>query len=209
MTRRTVDDVMTPRLRRLASAAALALCLLGARTAAAHLVAAQHGTIHFVDDGAFLVLSLPVSAFPGVDADGSGDLDGTEWRLASASIEAQVRRGLQLRDEHSPRPLEGLLLSASPVSDEAGAPVRQVVVLGRFALDPSTSAPLRLALRLQGTGDDEQTFEIIARRGDVSNRLRFDPEHPELELFSAPDSPAPPAEASGSANDAGEAGPGS
>jgi hypothetical protein len=42
---------------------ALALLLCASTPAAAHLMVAQKGTLNLQGDGAFLVLSLPVSAF--------------------------------------------------------------------------------------------------------------------------------------------------
>ncbi|MEZ9140430.1 hypothetical protein AB4153_09300, partial [Shewanella sp. 10N.286.52.E4] len=49
----------------------------------AHMMVAQHGTINLVDDGAFMVLSLPVSAFHFLDnslteLDGSDAADGSD-----------------------------------------------------------------------------------------------------------------------------------
>ncbi|MFM7736884.1 MAG: hypothetical protein ACKPBU_13005, partial [Alphaproteobacteria bacterium] len=167
----------------LALAGLLAAHVLAASPARAHLVAPQHGTLNLVDASAFLVLSLPISAFDGIDADGSGGLDEFEIARAAAAIEERVHAAVSLRDASGPRPLEGILLAPSPASDEPGAPLRQVIVLGRFALDPARSAgPLRLAVRLRGASADEQAFEVSARRGPARTTLRFDASHEEQEI---------------------------
>lgn len=75
--------------------AGLPLCGLGAPTAQAHVILAQKGTLNIVDGGAFMVLSLPVSAFSGIDDDGDALLSPTELRLTMglfrrASAERQV-----------------------------------------------------------------------------------------------------------------------
>lgn len=173
---------------------AVLVVILAARPARAHLVAAQRGTIHLAADGAYLVLSLPLSAFPFLDADGDGAVDAGEIGRGSAAIEERVRAGVSLRDASGSRPLEGILLAPSPSSDEPGAPLRQVVVLGRFALDPAAPAgPLRLAVRLRGASDDEQAYEVAARRGSTRETLRFDASHEEREVLSG--GPAPRADA--------------
>jgi hypothetical protein len=45
----------------------------------AHLMVAQHGTLNIVDDGVFMVLSLPISAFNGVDEDSNGKISMLEF----------------------------------------------------------------------------------------------------------------------------------
>jgi hypothetical protein len=58
----------------------LTLNLIMGPVAHAHLMVAQHGTLNIVDDGVFMVLSLPISAFDGIDDDKDGNL------VAGASI---------------------------------------------------------------------------------------------------------------------------
>ena len=50
------------------------LCLMGllfVQSAQAHLMVAQRGTLNFVGTGGFVVMSLPVDAFTGIDDDAS------------------------------------------------------------------------------------------------------------------------------------------
>ena len=50
----------------------LVMTTLPAQLVFAHLMVAQHGTLNIVDDSVFMVLSLPVSAFEGLDDDPAG-----------------------------------------------------------------------------------------------------------------------------------------
>jgi hypothetical protein len=54
--------------------------------AEAHLMVAQHGTLNVVDDGVFMVLSLPVSAFDGVDDDNDGKVSMLEFNNHRGAI---------------------------------------------------------------------------------------------------------------------------
>ena len=72
---------------------ALAFLVAGfmALTAAqGHLIVDQKGTLNFVDDGAFLVISLPVTAFEGSDDDGDGRLSFAEMARHTAAIQRQI-----------------------------------------------------------------------------------------------------------------------
>ena len=158
---------------------------LWALPAHAHLMPAQHGTLNIVATGGYLVLSLPVAALEGVDANGNGSLEPSELQAAGTAIEQQVLAGVQLLDDHGPRPLEGLLYSLSPDSDEPGAPIHQLVVMGRFALD-GAEGPLRLRLLRYGQAPAEQRSEITVTKGKQRSLLMLDAAHPERSLFATP-----------------------
>ena len=96
----------------------LLLCINAIPVASAHLMVAQQGTLNVVDGGAFMVISLPISAFTSVDDDGDGKLSREEFARHQADLRAAVMQGMQLRDSDGVRPLQGLMLT--PVfSDEA------------------------------------------------------------------------------------------
>ena len=143
--------------------------------AQAHLMVAQRGTLNLVGDGAFMVLSLPVSAFTGVDDDGDGPWSPAELRAHVASIEAQLQRGVQLQDAGRALPLQGVMMQLSPGDHTANGASDQVVVLGRFALGERHSG-LQLKLNLFGTAADERAQEITVSRLDRAQRLLLTPE---------------------------------
>ncbi len=45
----------------------------------AHLMVAEHGTLNFVDNNVFIVLSIPMSAFKGVDENKDGKVSIVEF----------------------------------------------------------------------------------------------------------------------------------
>ena len=167
----------TAALRRLMGAAVLALA--AAAPAQAHLMVAQRGTLNIVGDGAFMVLSLPVSAISGIDDDGDGKLSPAEFSAHRATIADAVNRKVQLLDAQGARPLEGLMMSLA-LSDEAPTlPVTQLVVLGRYAL-ANADQPLRFENRLFGKTAAEQTFQITVTKASNAQRqlLVLTPQQP-------------------------------
>lgn len=153
---------------------ALLAAWLVAGSAQAHLMVAQRGTLNIVGNGAYMVMSLPVSAFAGIDDDGDGRLSLAEGNAHLRDIEAQVRSGVQLIGAAGPLPLEGLLVNLSPADDAPGAPASQIVVVGRFALggDPGS---LVMKQTLFGRGAAEQSQEVTVTRGQQRQRMVLAP----------------------------------
>ncbi len=168
-------------------ASALVICggLALASPAQAHLMVAQHGTLNFVGTGAFLVLSLPVSAFDGVDDDGDGRLSGAELQAHRAAIEATVVQRVRLADAHGVLPLQGVMLSLSPPDDAPAAPASQLVVLGRYALpgDAAGLSALQWAMPLFGRLPDEQRLVLNVTRGVDQQELLLQPGQPAARLL--------------------------
>ncbi len=157
----------------------LLACLLAwaaVSAAHAHLVVSQRGTLNIVGSGAYLVLSLPVSSFSGVDDDHDGLLSVAELRAHGATIESQIQQGLSLESDQGPSALEGIMLNTAPPDSTPSAPSTHLVVLGRFAI-PAQSTELKLALQLFGTRPDEQTEHIAVTRGTESQLLTLTPAH--------------------------------
>jgi hypothetical protein len=152
---------------------------------AAHLMPEQRGTINLVGDGAYLVLSVPVSAFVAVDDDDDGKLSPIEFRRHFSAIQAGVNAGLQLTDVQGPRPIEGVLLSLANLDDAADKPSTHLVVMARFALNPAQEDVV-LGVRLFGRFAGEDRFFLTARRGDRSSALILSKQRPEAGLLPAP-----------------------
>jgi hypothetical protein len=164
--------------RRLATVAAL---LFGA-SVHAHLMVAQRGTLNVVGDGAYMVMSLPVSAFKGVDDDGDGMLSLAEGNAHLRELEAQVRDGVQLLGSRGALPLEGLMITLSPPDNAPTAPTAHLVVVGRYALGPAADG-LSMKLMLFGTSSAEQTQEITVTRGAEKQRLILAPGREQREIL--------------------------
>ena len=85
---------------------AMVLAWACASVAHAHLVVSQHGTLNIVGGGAYMVLSLPVSALAGVDDDQDGLLSIDELRTHGSSIESQIKQGVALDSDQGRSALE-------------------------------------------------------------------------------------------------------
>ncbi|MDV6376609.1 HupE/UreJ family protein [Deinococcus arenicola] len=167
-----------PRLIRTVLAALCALTLLG--VASAHLMVAQRGTLNVVDNGAFIVMSLPVSALKGVDDDGDGSLSTAELSTHTVSIGQQVKAGLQLTQAGQASTLEGLLMDVTP--PEGQTETSQLVVMGRYALADGTQ-PFTLTSSLWGDTEAERSLNITATRGEQKSLLILTPNLPQGTAF--------------------------
>lgn len=177
--------VATPGWLRWRALVALCVALLGWSSAQAHLMVAQRGTINLAGGGGFVVLSLPVSAFAGVDDDGNGLLSAAELQAHASDIQRQVVQGVRLWSDAGERPLEGLMLQLSPDEHQPNGAARQLVAMGRFALDAQPQN-LRLRMDLFGTGAEEQTQNIVVSQGERAHRLVLSPEQPEGRVLPTP-----------------------
>jgi hypothetical protein len=161
---------------------AVVLALLVPLTAQAHLMVAQHGTLNLVGDGAFLVLSLPASAFPWADDDHDGRLSAAEFTAHQARLSQTVLAGVQLADERGARPLEGLLLGLSPDDRAQTQPAAQLVALGRFGL-ASPDAPLTLTFTIFGDAPDARSEAITITCAERAQLAVFTPERSRLPVL--------------------------
>lgn len=161
--------------------------LLASHPATAHMMVAQHGTLNLVGDGAYLVVSLPVSAFDGIDDNADGRLSASELRLHRMSIIERVTQGLVLSDGDEACPLQGIMLSLAEDHDDPANPSLQLIVMGRFALQ-TASNDLRLTVDLYGTGHSEKQLKFSARRRSRAQDDSFElsPDQPAHQLFPGP-----------------------
>jgi hypothetical protein len=162
--------------------------LLHLQPAQAHLMVAQRGTLNFVGSGGFVVMALPVDAFTGVDDDGDGLMSMAEMKAHGGDIEAQIQRGLQLKDAAGPRPLQALMLNLSPDDRTPTAPAAHLVALGRFALAEEDglvkpASGLTLHFSLFGKTDAAQQQMIVVTQGNLKQQLVLAPERKERTLF--------------------------
>ncbi len=167
----------------------LTLFVFGMSCAHAHLMVAQRGTLNIVGDGAFMVLSLPVSAFNGIDDNGDGKLSDAELAAHRAEISTAIIRDVQLIDAQGARPLEGVMLSLSPPDDTPQAPASQLVVLGRFALAPGTTdaealdSSVRFRIALFGKEELERRFQVTVTRKPQTQLMVLTPDRTERALL--------------------------
>ena len=164
----------------------IALSLALTSASSAHLMVAQNGTINIVGDGAFLVLSLPVSAFEGVDDNGDKMMSRAEFTKHRKALIATINDKVTLLEKDDPRPLQGMLLSpVAPHNNPMGS-TDQLIVMGRFLLAKPDS-DFTFHLDLYGTKDEEKqqkmTFTFKAK--SLKNKVTFTPKKIKAALFPA------------------------
>lgn len=172
---------LAPRAARLACFALVLACLGHARPAAAHLMVSQHGTLHVVGDGAFLVLALPAAAFPDVDDDHDGRLARAEARAHQDALLAAIAHAVTLTDGGRPCRLDGLMVQLSPPDGAPTAPAPELVALGRFQL--ADGADLRL--RVDAFAPAAPATYVTITRGDDQQLVTLTPDAPEAALLRA------------------------
>jgi hypothetical protein len=164
----------------------LMLNLVVGQMAHAHLMVAQHGTLNIVEDGVFMVLSLPISAFEGVDDDGNGEVSMQEFNNHRGDIIESVTQSITLGDKQGNVPLQGIMLSPVVPHGVAGDALSQLTVMGRFTLNGSAQT-LRFHIGLFGRLATEQMLEITATRvrDDRRTVFKLTPSAPARAIFSA------------------------
>jgi HupE / UreJ protein len=166
------------------------LLLVACASAQAHLMVAQKGTLNLQGDGAYLVVSLPVSAFIGVDDDGDGAWSAHELGVHGPQIQDQLKAQLRLRDAQGSRPIDGITWVPTPPDDKPGDPVTQLVVLARFKLSQNvsddasdTAKGLWFHAGLFGRTEAEQQLSIAVSQGSRKQLMVLTAERPEQALF--------------------------
>jgi hypothetical protein len=163
----------------------LILLFISSLTASAHLMVAQKGTLNISGSGAYILVSVPTSAFKNVDDDSDGLLSARELSLHTKSINQQIQAGLQLCDVDGLRPLEGLMLSLSAKDSIEGQPADQLVVMGRFAL-AEQNKPLSFQAALWGKNTNERSLSLtITKNLKDEQLLMLTPEHPNGTLYES------------------------
>lgn len=173
---------------RLATLSLLACLLIGMPClSAAHLMVAQRGTLNLVGDGAFMVLSVPVSALEGWDDDHDSLLSASELNAHRQAIADQIHHRVQLHDDAAARPLQGMLMSRSPADEAPDSPASQLVIMGRFQLDSPDrhDEALRLRADLFGSAESERSLGITVTRGPETGLIILTPQRSEKTLFAS------------------------
>ena len=152
----------------------------------AHLMVAQHGTINIIDDDAFMVLSLPVSAFAGIDDNDDGKVTMIEFNDHRVAIVASIKDHVTLSASDRRLTLKEIILSPVAEHGSSAESISQLIVMGRFYLGGRDSA-LRFEMGLYGAGEAGKNFEITATRVRDHRRDIFEltPAAPASLLFAS------------------------
>lgn len=161
------------------TAVLLLLGIMVAPLASAHLMVAQHGTLNFLNDDIFMVLSIPMSALKGIDSNNDGKVTMIEFNNHRAAISKTVKDRIMLTDNNNPLLLNGLMLS--PVVHHHGSTqaITQLTLMGKFtrpAVINSSGAlsQLKFQVNLFGTRQKEKRLEITATNTAGNQKHVFD-----------------------------------
>jgi len=151
----------------------------------AHMMVAQHGSLNVVDGGVFMVISLPVSAFPGIDDDKDGKLSPQEFAIHRANISEVIHREVVLKDNSGKLTLKGMMLSPVTAHHAPKAPTSQLIVMGRYTLIDSSSE-LEYQVGIFGSNTTEKTMEITATRKEDGSKqtIELSAKTPSFVLFN-------------------------
>jgi len=177
-----INELITASVKRASQVLLLSVGLM--TTADAHLMVAQHGTLNIVENGAFMVLSLPVSAFKGVDDNADGRMSAAEFTKHRLAIAEVIKQSVLLYDEKGPIQIQGLLLSSDANDHGLPVPVTQIVAMGRFVLRTPAS-DLRFENKLFGKTEAEKllTFTVSRKADAKKQKLELTPNNPSAVLF--------------------------
>lgn len=134
--------------------------------AQAHLLPKQNATMNIVDNSAFFVVSVPVSALEGVDDDSDGMLSAQEIQSHDAEIKQQFSARFRVTNEDE---AGTSVLSWVMAPDGSGAAMKAdyVVVMHRANFSVIPENPI-LTTDLFGTNPDEQQMTVRATLDGVS-----------------------------------------
>jgi hypothetical protein len=162
----------------------LILSILFSQYSDAHVMVAQHGILNFVDDGVYMVLSVPVSAFEGTDDNKDGKLSKGEFDRHQAAIARSVKDKVALSNAIGKLILKGLILSPVTAHDASNNDASQLVIMSRFELKNIDSS-LLYQFNLFGNTATEKVIEIAAQHKvkGLKQVIRFTPENTASQTF--------------------------
>lgn len=154
---------MTYRRLKWLTFALLVMTGTGATTSHAHLMVADQGTLNFLGEDVYMVLSLPAAAFTDADEDDDGLLSITEFSNHRNDIIKIISENVSLSSKKEKLPLNGLIISPVTPHDAPKDPADQIIAMGRFALDDS-KGELSFHVGLFSPNEKDPTLKITARR---------------------------------------------
>ena len=141
--------------------------------AQAHLMKAQHGTLNIFEDGIYMVLSLPASAFDDIDKNNNGKLSMMEFNNQRSTIIESITNKITLSNFENNISLEGIMLSPEVSHDSSDTSISQLIILGKFSVH-QPNQQLIYTNNLYGKNIGEQMITITATRQSDGKRVVFE-----------------------------------
>ena len=169
----------------------LALCLfcLLSTAAVAQLMPAQRSTLNFTQNSAFMVVSVPASAFSSADINGDKQLSRDELTQYRAVISSRIAQNIRLFDRNGQLELRDITLALSGDGHGHVNASSELIATGRFALsqdvDQTPDQGFSFAISLFGDSPSEYSYAITASRSERSERhlLELTVQRPAAVLF--------------------------
>ncbi len=152
----------------------------------AHLINDQQGALTLQPQGMMLMLSIPVSAFQGVDEDLDQKLSDQELSQHSAAIQSEIQKKLWIQRGDRRLGIQDLLVTLSTPKDMNEVPATHLTVMGKFEpVDMDQDDHGRLELHLYGANPGEQLYSIKVKKGDRVHLFTLDPTHPSAVILGS------------------------
>ncbi len=147
----------------------LLVAVIASHSAQAHLIEAQHGALNITSDGVFMVLSVPASAFYGIDDNNDERLSAGEIQAHHSRMLGQIENGLALLVDGTPQRLNSPLITPTFGHGNPAHSASQIVITGRFAMQHPNET-LAFQASLFGSHKDEQRLSISIKRPAQAHR---------------------------------------
>jgi hydrogenase/urease accessory protein HupE len=173
-------------VRRVVGPIALGGTLL-ASSALAHMMPAQQGTLNLLGPSVFAALSLPVSAFRGVDDNGDGRLSQVELTAHLVALQAQLGRRVRFFNATREGRLDLVMPMVEPDERDSTslAGSTHVLVLMKSTFDAAPEA-LRMEADAFGTAANERQLTLKATRGPDAEAIVLTPARRTHRFFRGP-----------------------
>lgn len=160
----------------------VAITLLWSNRSYAHLMPMQRGTLNLINNAAFMVLSLPLSAFESLDDNADNTVSMAEFNQHRTDIIAAINANVVMYSDSTKLILQDVIVS--PVQSHHGVEneLSQVTVMGKFSLLQSYSN-LRFENTLYGNSADEQRLSItVTQPNDKKQQIQLSKNAPSAAL---------------------------
>jgi len=150
----------------------------------AHAMVAQHGTLNFVDNNVFLMLSMPISAFSGIDDNKNGNISMVEFNLHRKKISRDVKESVYLTAVKEKLLIDGLLLNPSTSHIKGDNNIDQITVMGRYLL-PNSAIKVNFNVKLFGETVALKTYDITAtnKKQGLTEQFNITSGTPSIQVF--------------------------
>mgnify|MGYP000492079469 FL=1 len=138
----------------------------------AHLMVAQHGTLNLVDNGVYIVLSVPVSSLTGIKNNADGTMSKQEFIRNKADIISTFKRQVTLSDETGNRPLQGVMISPANDHHDDEANIAQIILMGRYLL-ADDNENLIFDIGLYGKSAHERQYQLSFTNKAMRKKMTF------------------------------------